>query len=197
MQYDRAMKRSVAVFSLIVLLSGCALQPDPVPHAPEPEARAVVFDIDGTLTPDVIRVFKVRPHAAAAVQAYADRGYRIIYLTARVRPMQFNILNWLEKHRFPEGSLHVAANFGEGKDHAAFKTKVLNEYVSNGWKLAYAYGDSSTDFEAYRAAGIPAEHIFALLRKSDEQCRPGAYSACLPSWEDHLGFIENVPAVNE
>ena len=190
------MKRSIAAFSLILLLGGCALSPDPVPQAQQDQAKAVVFDIDGTLTPDVLSVFQVRPHAARSVQMYADKGYEIIYLSARIKLLQSGIPGWLEKHDFPDGSIHVPKTSEDGKDHAAFKTKVLNHYVSNGWHLCYAYGDSTTDFQAYAAAGIPEEQVFALQRKGDETCQPGTYQDCLKSWEEHAAFIQALHAVS-
>lgn len=193
MQYDRGMKRSIAVFSLVLLLSGCALPPDPVPKAPRHQAPAVVFDIDGTLTPDVLSVFQVRPHAVESAHIYADKGYEIIYLSARVKVLQSRIPGWLEKHEFPEGAVHVTETAEDKKDHAAFKARILKEYVSNGWKLAYAYGDSTTDFEAYAAAGIPQERVFALQRRSDEQPQPGTYHAHMVTWDEHLEYIRSTP----
>ncbi len=189
------MKKSLAVLSLSLVLVGCALSPDPVPPAPEQAAKAVIFDIDGTLTPDVLSVYKVRPYAAQSVQMYSDKGYEIVYLSARIKMLQSNIPGWLEKYEFPEGSIHVPETSADGKDHAAFKTKVLNEYVDQGWSLIYAYGDSTTDFEAYAAAGIPQERVYALQRKSDDEPQPGTYHAHLVTWEEHLDHIENVPAV--
>lgn len=191
------MKRSIVVLSLVVLLSGCALTPDEVQKAPVPQAKAVVFDIDGTLTPDVLSVFKARPFASKSAHLYADKGYEIIYLSARVKILQSNIPGWLKKHDFPDGAVHVTETAEDKNDHAYFKTRILNEYVSNGWKLSYAYGDSSTDFEAYAAAGIPAVRVYALQRKGDEQCQLGIYHACLKSWEEHLDYIENVPTAQK
>lgn len=191
------MRRSIAVLGLVVVLGGCALTPDQMKSASAPQVRAVVFDIDGTLTPNVLSVFKVRPYASKAVHLYADKGYEIIYLSARVKMLQSSIPGWLEKHDFPEGTLHVTETDADKNDHAYFKTRILNEYSSNGWKLSYAYGDSTTDFEAYAAAGIPEAHVFALQRKGDDEPQPGIYNTYLVTWEEHLDYIENVPAVQQ
>ena len=48
---------------------GAECKPSPI--------ESVVFDIDGTLTPDVMNISGVRPDAARAVQAFADKGYKI------------------------------------------------------------------------------------------------------------------------
>lgn len=183
------MKRSMIALAFCLFLSGCALTSDPVPPVPHAEAHAVVFDIDGTLTPDVLSVYSVRPKAAQAAHLYAEKGYAIIYLTARVSFLQSGIPSWLEKHEFPEGSLHVTESKADKKDHAGFKARVLKHYVESGWQVVYAYGDSSSDFDAYLDAGIPQEHIFALLRSGDEQCQPGSWNSCLETWENHLDYI--------
>lgn len=187
------MKQLAAIFVFILFISGCALTPHEVRTAPDRQTQAVIFDIDGTLTPDVTSIFKVRPYAAQSVQLYADKGYEIIYLSARIKLLQSKIPGWLEKHHFPEGSIHLPETAEDGKDHATFKANVLKDYVANGWTLAFAYGDSSTDFEAYADAGIPMGHVFALQRKGDDVCQPGTYQKCLVSWEEHLDFIKKVP----
>lgn len=179
-----------------LLCVGCTIVPDPVLPAPQSAAQAVVFDIDGTLTPDVHNVFKVRAHAAEAVRLYADKGYHVIYLSARVRPLQFNIRDWLEKHAFPDGSVHVTETSAHRSDHALFKTEILNLYNEQGWDLVYAYGDSATDFEAYANAGIASNRVFALQRKGDDSCKEGGWKSCLNGWTEHLEFIKTgVPAI--
>jgi hypothetical protein len=71
----------------------------------------------------------------------------------------------------------------------SFKAHVLNEYRQRGWKLAYAYGDSSTDFAAYAKAGIPSDKVFALKRSGQKSCKKGQYQKCLVGWANHLQFI--------
>ena len=72
--------------------------------------------------------------------------------------------------------------------------RLLAAYVRQGWRLAWAYGDSSTDFEAYAQAGVPKERVYALKRRGDDQCQPGAWQACLDGWEPHLAAIDALPA---
>ena len=108
---------------------------------------AVVFDIDGTLTPKVHPMNTAREHAA---QTAEDR-----------------------------------------KQPAAFKTALLNECIDRGWTIEYAYGDSSTDFEAYAAVGIPQERVFALQREGDTSCQPGEWSVCLGGWTEQLEHLRH------
>ena len=44
----------------------------------------MVFDIDGTLTPQNLSVFEPRPGAAQAASALSAKGYKVVYLTTRV-----------------------------------------------------------------------------------------------------------------
>lgn len=182
--------RHVLLGVLLLLGSGCAQLPrQPVPDAPPVPARAVVFDIDGTLTPDVSAVFSVRKDAASAVSAYAGKGYQVIYLSARVAWLSAGIPDWLKKHGFPDGTLQVAPTRADRQHPDVYKTGVLKEFISRGWRLDYAYGDSSTDLLAYAAAGIPKEHVFALRREGDAACQPGVAAECLAGWTGHLAFI--------
>jgi predicted mannosyl-3-phosphoglycerate phosphatase (HAD superfamily) len=148
-------------------------------------------DIDGTLTPHALAVFEARPDAATALREYSGKGYRIVYLTARVPLFQAGLPGWLQQNGFPDGSLHVAQTSEERDQVDQFKARILDEYVRSGWQLAYAYGDSSTDFLAYASAGISRVRVFALVRRWSEDCQVGVYRACLQDWTEHLPYIEN------
>lgn len=176
----------------IGLICGCSQLPAPaVPAAPTTNALAVVFDIDGTLTPSVMAFTEARPDAAKAVHTFADRGYRVIYLSTRVSVLQRGIPEWLQENGFPPSSVHVALTDADHDDPAAFKARILKEYRAQGWTLAGAYGDSSTDFEAYANAGIPKAKVFALLRRGDTRCQSGVWQQCLAGWGEHLPYIQS------
>jgi len=177
---------------LILLLSllGCShIPPARIPPS-HSNASVIVSDIDGTLTPTVLSVYAVRPDAAEALNALANKGYTIIYVTTRVPLFQSGLPGWLRANGFPDGALHVAQS-SEERDHPEqFKARVLKDYVKQGWQLEYAYGDSSTDFAAYAEAGIPRERVFALKRSGHEDCQKGIYQACLDGWTEHLPYID-------
>jgi len=166
--------------------------PFEVQKAPLKQDQAVVFDIDGTLTPKPSAIFTARDDAASAVRLYADKGYKIIYLSARIAIFQANIPNWLKENHFPEGSIHVPQTATDSSDHAAFKKRILDIYKANGWKLVAAYGDSSTDFQAYAEAGIKRNYVFALQRAGETSCQPGIWAKCFSSWSEQMDFIENL-----
>lgn len=178
---------------LIIALSvwGCVSIPQvEVPSPSRSQVQAVVLDIDGTLTPQNMAVYEPRPGAAEAIQALSGKGYKIIYLSTRIPLFQAGLPSWLRQNGFPEGSLHVAQS-GEERDQAdTFKARVLTAYLQSGWRLSYAYGDSSTDFTAYAEAGIPRERVFGLKRRDSKDCQPGIYLRCLDGWTEHLPYIE-------
>ncbi|MFA6971503.1 MAG: hypothetical protein WC208_08900 [Gallionella sp.] len=176
----------------VLSMWGCAqIPPADVPLPTLSQREAVVTDIDGTLTPKNIDVFVVRPGAAEAINAISKKGYKIVYLTARIPLFQSGLPDWLRKNGFPPGPLHVAQT-ADDRDHPdKFKAHVLAGYTNAGWHLAYAYGDSKTDFTAYAEAKIQKEHVFALKRKDNKECDKGLYQACIDGWVEHLTYIEH------
>lgn len=173
-----------AIAVLSMALAGCAHLPAVVlPQAAAGAPGIVVFDIDGTLTPTVARIFWVRPEASAVARLYAGRGHRIVYLTARAPLLQGTLRAFLSRSGFPPGDLLAPKDRADHAAPATFKALVLAGYRAKGWDIVAAYGDSSSDFDAYARAGIPRERVFALRRVGAAHCQPGAWDACLPGWE--------------
>ena len=187
------MKRCLLLLLLWAMLgaAGCS-RTDQSDSEAGAQAECVVFDIDGTLTPKVSAVHTARDGAATAVQAFADAGYLVIYLSARIRLLQGGIPDWLEENEFPSGRLHLTESREERKNHAAFKAGVLQTYRAAGWRCIAAYGDSSSDFEAYVSAGISPQRIFALKRAGADSCQPGEWAGCYETWEEQMGIILDI-----
>lgn len=175
-----------------ILCSSCALQVFDIQKAPLKPDQAVIFDIDGTLTPKVSAIWTARDDAAKAVSRFADNGYKIIYLSARTRLLQSGIPGWLKRNGFPEGSIQVPQTSAESSDHAGFKKRILIKFQENGWNFIAAYGDSSTDFEAYSGVGIDKAHVFALRRAGEDSCQKGEWAECLDSWAGHMAHISKL-----
>jgi hypothetical protein len=184
--------RKLAVVLVAMLCASCALLPFEIQKAPLKPDQAVVFDIDGTLTPSPLAIYTAREDAAKAARIFADAGYKIIYLSARTQLFQSGIPNWLKKSNFPEGSINVPQTDKDSSDHAAFKKRVLYAYKTNRWTFIAAYGDSSTDFDAYAEVGIPEDRVFALRREGKSSCEPGKWKTCLSGWTEHISFITNL-----
>ena len=184
---------SVTVF-LLLPIGGCALIPNEIPAADREHARpAVVFDIDGTLTPRPYEFLTARVNAVNAVKLYADKGYQIVYLSARSNYARAGTLKWLRRHKFPDGITNVAESAADGKNPAKYKTRMLSALIAKGWQIQYAYGDSSTDFSAYASVAIPPDHVFGLRRSGHRNCQPGPVADCLHGWTAHLAYIALVP----
>lgn len=178
--------KGLVMLVIVVLCSGCGTLHNHFETAPPQQNKAVVFDIDGTLTPTPIRIWQARDDAAMVVRHFADQGYRIFYVTARVSFLQWQIPGWLERNDFPPGALYVAQDADDEQDHARFKTRILNQLIHDGWQLEWAFGDSKSDFVAYRAVGIPRARIFALQRTCDDHCQRGEWQRCLVTWRAFL-----------
>ncbi len=184
----------LGVTALAVALAGCVHLPAVVvPQAAVGAQGLVVFDIDGTLTPTVARIFSVRPDASAVARRYAEQGHQIVYLTARAPVLQGMLPGFLSRHGFPPGALVAPTSRAEHRAPAAFKARVLDDFRAHGWDIAAAYGDSSSDFAAYARAGIPRERVFALRRVGAAHCQAGAWITCLPGWTPRLEALSNAP----
>lgn len=183
---------AIPLFLLTIVCTSCALTSGQIQQATSVQNQAVVFDIDGTLTSRVHAIRTARDGAAEAVQAYADAGCRIIYLSARSPLFQWQIIGWIEIHGFPDGSIHVTESRADREDHKAFKRRVLEAYQANGWTFVAAYGDSSTDFDAYADAGIPTDRVFALKREDEEECQPGPSAGCYATWPEQMDVIKGL-----
>lgn len=184
------------ILLLIMLCSACAALPRAaIPNAPKNQTQAVVFDIDGTLTPHPLSIFEARPDAANAVRIFAKKGYKIIYLSARFKWFQAMIPGWLEKNGFPIDSLYLPQEEDNDSDYPdVFKRRILEDFSKHGWRVEYAYGDSHTDFVAYKLAKIP--HFFGLIREGETECKPEGWQECLKGgWTEHLKFLMNEDSV--
>ncbi|MGH8688235.1 MAG: LNS2 domain-containing protein [Burkholderiales bacterium] len=183
------MRAAVLLASALALSACTQLSAQPIAAPAAKGSQAVVFDIDGTLTPEVLLIDEARIDAAAATRAFADKGYTILYVTTRIPGFQSGLPAWLASNGFASGRLHVAQTSEERSNPQVYKADILARYEALGWRLSYAYGDSTTDFEAYAAAGIPRQHVFALKRRNASDCQPGAYAQCLDRWTGHLSYI--------
>jgi hypothetical protein len=181
--------RNLVILSLTLLSIGCAHKSDSLFDPPTSQSLAVVFDIDGTLTPGVYRISEARKGAVDAVRIFAEKGYKIIYLSHRGRVFQGNLLNWFQSNDFPAGGIHVPQTAEDERDAVAYKIRILREYQDRGWQLKFAFGDSTTDFIAYREVKIPNENIFALRRENQPDCQWGSTTRCINGWTDHLKVI--------
>lgn len=192
-----------------VLLGGCtAMKELPRASAPPAGGPAVVFDIDGTLTPRKLKFEVARPGASCVANVYAAKGYSIVYLTARPnppffcwKPVEELTKDWLREKGFPDGRVDVSTSLEDVSDPQAFKTKELDRLINKEkYDFKFAYGDQISDFNAYKAVGIPSESIFALQREDEHDCDGSSqhlYSKCLNDFREQLGDVVELPSLKK
>jgi phosphatidate phosphatase PAH1 len=144
---------------------------------------AIVTDIDETLTlsdGEFARQLTMEasydPVARASgpelMQGYADRGFFILYLTARAEVWSLSTGEtardatdrWLTEHAFPRArsELVLAPDVVVGDATRAYKAGALQEREASGFSYQYAYGNAQTDIDAYADAGIAKERTYII-----------------------------------
>lgn len=171
----------------VLVLVACSVAEEGVDDtdAVEPTpCHLVVTDIDETLTTldsefiaqlaDPTYDPAMRPDANTLLQGYADKGYRIVYITARGELMTLPdgrsareaTEDWLVAHDFPlldAGDLYLSEGVGAfGSGAVAYKAEVLQARLDAGETLDWAYGNAISDIDAFQEVGIPDDHIFLV-----------------------------------
>jgi phosphatidate phosphatase PAH1 len=169
--------------------------------------RAVVFDIDATLTRsdgEVLRqtvatwsddYYDPEPRAGAAdvVRLWWSKGHQIIYVTGRPDFLCGMSRRWLDDRGFAPGALFCTSknsqvlpnNDGVGK----FKSEKLAELQSLGLVFVAGYGNAPTDVFAYENAGIPKERTYIIGPH-----RGVGGTVGLTSYVDHLPGLKKILA---
>ena len=189
----------------LALVASCA--GDDGPPAPPPECfEAIVFDIDETLTISDEEWEKqkadgtydplAREAAVELVRAYADRGYYIVYLTARARTWVLGgtgetspdaTHRWLVEHDFPiddgRSRLIMSDTVVPGDAARAYKSAALMEMQAEGLAFQAAYGNAVTDIGAFEDVMIPKSVTFIIGEHAGEA---GTVAITGESWRPHL-----------
>jgi phosphatidate phosphatase PAH1 len=136
--------------------------------------QAIVFDVDGTLTindfeayADYIGMKTARPYVEAidTVRAYQEKGYQIIYLTARPAWVTKDSRDWFLKMGLPEG--HYRSRFYDANSKIptiqTHKTNYLNYLRKTvGLDIIRVYGNAITDIAAYADSGITKDQTYII-----------------------------------
>jgi hypothetical protein len=135
--------------------------------------KVVVSDIDGTLTlnddeflqqiNDGTYVPKQMGAAAELANAWADRGYVFVYVTARPHTFRSESRIWLEEQGFPPGPMLTATSLVVDDTARDYKASWLNRIRTDfQWDVVAAYGNAQSDIDAYALAGLPKETTFIV-----------------------------------
>ncbi len=163
--------------------------------------KMVVFDMDGTLTTSDSEItwayarelwdgdsadMDMYPSAEEMATYYYQRGYEILYLTARPYWLSEKSYNWLVLRNFPFGYMHTYEGvMPDGDfDAEAFKKRYLASLVDKGIKFEYTYGNALTDIAAYKSIETPCNRIFIIGENAGKEC-----SVAVPSYPQHLATL--------
>jgi hypothetical protein len=165
--------------------------------------NAIVTDIDETLTiSDAEFTMQIadgtydpmaREGAAELITAYADLGYRVLYLTARADTIVTSTgesaedatHRWLMEHGFPMGErteVQLASSFVINSAAAEYKAQAIMDRQAAGWVFDYAYGNALSDIQGYATAGIAKDDTFII---GDEAGAEGTVAVAGEGWVEH------------
>lgn len=172
-----------------------------------PNAPTVVFDVDGTLNTDDGEVFEemllgrtadVRAGGQDVVRRYASAGYFVVYITGRPYMLQRSTREWLRTQGFPPGPLITASRVRHAlptrRAVQRYKERALTDLrMRVGLRLAFAYGNASTDVCAYARSTVAPAATF-IAGENVEACEGFAAPVSLPvDYVDHLRTLSVPP----
>jgi hypothetical protein len=135
--------------------------------------KLVVTDIDGTLTLSDDELFKQiddgtyaplqNESADLLMNAWFDKGYRVVYLTARPHEFRSETRAWLRDEGFPPGPVITANSLVFDESARTYKRSWVNRLLQDfQWEVVAAYGNAASDIDAYEDAGIPKDITFII-----------------------------------
>jgi LNS2 (Lipin/Ned1/Smp2) len=133
--------------------------------------QVAVSDVDGTLTTSenafpesLVTGATVVAHAgaAAALTTLHDRGFAIVYLTARGRYFTADTQAFLAAQGFPHGALRLAPSLvtAPGAPTVDYKVGAMTEL---GVTVGVGIGNRQTDLQAYGRVGVAGNRTFLKL----------------------------------
>lgn len=185
----------------------------PTPPLPCTQQRHMVtFDFAGTMTVqdelDVVTQWLAgdepdpRPGAAEISQAYRERGYELLYLTASPPdltveglPVPAAVEDWLTRHGFATGEgvrVHGYTGGGDNREAILSITEELLRLTAEDVRLDAGYTDDEDRVYPLASGGIPAERIYTLGPNA------GAAGTTALANDDlvaHLPAVQDLPAV--
>ncbi len=145
------------------------------------DARVIASDVDGTLTSSESAFWgtialgiepDAQPDAAVAFQHATQRGYQLVYVTARGSQYTSDTRAWLEHQGFPRGPLRLSPSFITlpGADTVNYKTRTLTA-LANDVSVVAGVGNRASDITAYTNAGVDASTILIKLPEYQDEVR--------------------------
>ncbi|MEZ4372177.1 MAG: hypothetical protein R3B07_15200 [Polyangiaceae bacterium] len=171
----------------------------------EPGAKVVVTDIDGTMTSSDDELSKQiadgkydpqeNQSASVMMNHWANKGYQVVYLTARPHFFRAETRAWMIEHGFPDGPMITANQLVFGDSARTYKRTWVNRITTDfGWKVAAAYGNAGSDIDAYEDAMIPKEITFIIGENAGQN---GTVAIANNDYTAHIAeFVDTQPDAN-
>lgn len=154
--------------------------------------ETVLFDIDGTLTLNDFEAVgeylgvdtaSNYPYAAEMVQTYVDKGYQVVFLSARPYWVGKSTRKWFDNYDIVPWHTRLNPNSDNllNLQTEKYKTDYIR-YLKNtlGLNIVRAYGNATTDISAYNAAGIPKSDTYIIGKyagRDGTQAITGSYES--------------------
>ena len=204
---------SPGLYALRMVVQGDASQTGAWLVVPPRGGRITLFDIDGTMTTSDTELVKdvltdlfapilhgtytptPHPFARELVEERERRGGVPVFLTGRPYWLTQSSRDWLSGLGFPLGALHTTDSNGEALNVAPYKTAFLRSLQAQGFVIEAAYGNASTDIQAYAAAGIPKSDTYIIGNNGGNA---GTHGACAANpkcktWEEEVLRLRALP----
>lgn len=164
--------------------------------------KFVVTDIDGTLTLSDDELFKQiddgtyspaqNKSADLLMNTWFDKGYRVVYLTARPHEFRSETRAWLHALGFPPGPVITANSLVFDESARNYKRSWVNRMLKDfKWDVVAAYGNASSDVDAYEDAGIPKDITFIIGEFAGAN---GTQPIANNDFTDHIAdFVDSQP----
>ena len=168
--------RAVGEYRLRFVVEGDLSQVDGYLSVVNPQRPTVLFDVDGTLTindfeayADYVGVKTAQAYyyAPETVRAYRDKGYQLVFLTARPYWVTKDAREWFDYENLPQWHYRSNAGSDSAQVHKTKYIKYLREQV--GLNIVRAYGNATTDIAAYADGGIAKADTWIIGSHAGEE----------------------------
>ena len=164
----------------------------------ERNRKAILFDIDGTLTRSDfeavfdyagIRSARAYPLAIEMVNAYRQKGYQILYLTGRPYWITRDSRRWFNTVGLLDYHYH-SNPYSRGPippDTQEYKTNYIRYLTQDvGLDIIRAYGNADTDVLAYEIAGLPKHQTYIIGEHAGDR---GTQAITENGYQSHFGDV--------
>lgn len=198
-----AFERTRPIYSVLEADGSCAEHYDYL--MPE-GTKVVVTDIDGTLTTsddelitqigDGSYVPEQNASADVLMNTWVDKGYVVIYLSARPHMFRSETRAWMKLKGFPVGPVITASSLVFDESARAYKAGWLSRVLDTfHWDVVAVYGNAESDIQAYEDVGIPKDVTFIVGEFAGAN---GTQAIQNNDYTDHIAsFVESQPDVDQ